>query len=105
MTIHVKGINTSKLAAGSSDDESSSTDYQDIAKRITLIANYLKQDTLYLASQPTRELVAWHAGHRSNILVRKDHSEGINPATFTIIAIISTDGFFLTPDAYYKGST
>ena len=70
-----------------------------------MIANYLKQDTLYLPLQTTRERVVWQADNRCNRLVRKDHGDGDDPAMLTIIAIISNDGFFLTPDAYYKGGT
>ena len=105
VTIHVKGIKCSVPAPDLVDDDTAFIESNDVTERIALLQNYLKHDTLYLPSQATRELVAWRAENRSNRLVPKHAPEGSDPAILTIIAVISTDGFFLTPDAYYKGST
>jgi hypothetical protein len=105
VTIHVKGINVPTSQATSPDAESSVVKEDDVTERITLVTNYLRQESLYLPVQTTRERVTWHPENRSHRLVRKDHADGNENATLMIIAVISTDSFFLTPDAYYKGST
>ena len=72
----------------------------DTADRVGLVRNYLRLESLYAPLQATRQLVAWKAENRSHQLVTKETDA---PAILTLIAVISTDSFFLTPDAYYKG--
>ena len=72
----------------------------DTMTRIDLVCNYLKESSLYAPLQSTRQLVTWKPENRSHRLVVKDTDQ---PAVMTVIAIISSDSFFLTPDAYYKG--
>ena len=80
---------------GTSDD--------DIGERIASIVNYLKVDTLYLPLQSIRKEVGWKYENRSHRLVVKGDASGTS-AILTLVAVISTDSFFLTPDAYYKGA-
>ena len=74
----------------------------DVSDRVALVCDYLKTETLYMPLHATRELVAWKAENCGHRLVVKESDD---TAVLTIIAIISTDNFFLTPDAYYKGGT
>ena len=67
------------------------------------MVNYLKLETLYLPLQDTRKDVAWKYENRSHRLVVKGDASS-KSAILTLVAVISTDSFFLTPDAYYKGA-
>ena len=84
------------------DTLDSFTSGDETAIRIALLSNYLSQHTLYAPMHATCQLVTWKAENRSHRLVMKDTDK---PAILTVIAVISTDSFYLTPDAYYKGST
>jgi hypothetical protein len=67
--ICIKGIKSAIPEAIGQDVEAAPATDDDVTECITLVTNYLRQDSLYLPAQTTRELVTWLPENRSHRLV------------------------------------